>query len=252
MSTEADDTGNVPYSSSKPPEIRELRYDKEKKINYDPNTGEVVNLITWIPTGELYQPEKEPETGAESEPIETEGKEAEPDDNKRAEITDAIIKAKLHTRTEEKLVELAERYDTSIDIIRNIFYDSACAVKFNTAKKIESEVNRTFDRLKFTCHNKFKKREIVTFDDGNSQQLYNMITHVVVKQGKLKSDEVLLEFHIDDRAHNIVDGVFEITSEKVLNFEGFKAAFYKRFHYLPPIQAASKLKPFLQLDNGQY
>ena len=67
MSTEAEGMGNLPYASSKPPEIREMRYDKEKKINYDPKTGEVINPITWIPTGEIYQPEKEPENNAELE-----------------------------------------------------------------------------------------------------------------------------------------------------------------------------------------
>jgi hypothetical protein len=67
MSTEADGTGNLPYSSSKQPETREMRYDKEKKINYDPTTMEIINPITGDPTGEIYQPEKKPETDAELE-----------------------------------------------------------------------------------------------------------------------------------------------------------------------------------------
>jgi len=67
MSTEADGTGNLPYSSSKQPETREMRYDKEKKINYDPATMEIINPITGDPTGEIYQPEKKPETDAELE-----------------------------------------------------------------------------------------------------------------------------------------------------------------------------------------
>jgi hypothetical protein len=207
------------------------------------DSGKKNNYQSWKNFEDTNQPDEGPETSHGNYDASNDS-----DDRKRAEIAEAIIKAKLHAHTEDRLAKLAERYNTSIDIIRDMFYDSACAVKFNTAKKIESEINRTFDRLKFTCHNKFKKREIVTLACGESQRLYDMISRVVVKQGKLKSDEVLLEFHIDDHSNNIVDGVFEITSEKVLNFEGFKAAFYKRFHYLPPIVVFSPKVKFLWDD----
>jgi len=61
MSTEADGTGLLPYSSSKQPETRELRYDPKARKTYDPKTGDVIDPVTGDPTGEIHQPEKEPE-----------------------------------------------------------------------------------------------------------------------------------------------------------------------------------------------
>jgi len=211
MSTEADGTGNLPYSSSKPPEIRELRYDPKARKTYDPATREVINPVTGDPTGELYQPEKEPENNAEFErkeakedsgevdPTKTDETEPESDDSKRAEISEAIRKAKLHTSTDGKIAGLAERYDTSIDTIWDLFYDAACAINFNTAKEINGEINRVIERLKFVCHNKFKKQEIVTLDNAGAQQLYNKIERVVISKGVDLVDIPNWEFWFDDQ-----------------------------------------------------
>ena len=93
------------------------------------------------------------------------------------------MKAKLHLSTEERLAELAESYGTPIDTIRDMFYDCACAINFNTAKDIKGEVKRALEKLHFTCHNKFNKQENVTFGDAGAQFLYGKIERVVISKG---------------------------------------------------------------------
>lgn len=46
------------FTSSKQPEIHKLKYDPETKVNYDPITGEIIDIRTGIPTGEIFKPEE--------------------------------------------------------------------------------------------------------------------------------------------------------------------------------------------------
>ena len=141
---------------------------------------------------------------------ETNGK---PEDGKRAEFAEVIMKAKLHVSTEEKLAELAERYDTPIDTIRDMFYDAACAINFNTTKDIKGEVKRALEKLHFTCHNKFKKHENVTLSDAGAQFLYGKIERVLISKGVDLVDVPNWEFWFDDQ----IDGKKIIIPATALN-----------------------------------
>jgi hypothetical protein len=136
-----------------------------------------------------------------------------PEDGKRGEIAEVIMKAKLHASTEEKLAELAERYGTPIDTMRDMFYNSACAINFNTAKDIKGEVKRALEKLHFTCHNKFKKQENVTLGDAGAQFLYGKIERVVISKGVDLVDVPNWEFWFDDQ----IDGKKIIIPATALN-----------------------------------
>lgn len=159
-------------------------------------------------------------------------------------IKKEIMGMQLPYRITKEFHEVAERYNLQMNVIEDLFYDIACDSKLDSCKSMEDRLDEASNHLAVVCNKKYKRQEVVTFNDPASQQLYDMISRVLVKQGKLKSDEVLLEFHINDGVHDITDGVFEISSEKVLHFEGFKTAFYKRFHYLPHIVVHSRKEQY--------
>ncbi|HZY26219.1 MAG TPA: hypothetical protein VFE71_10355 [Bacteroidales bacterium] len=168
----------------------------------------------WILMTSYHEERKESsEDTGKVEPTKTDETEPESDDTKRAEISEAIRKAKLHTSTEGKIAGFAERYDTPIDTIWDLFYDAACEINFNTAKEINGEVNRVIERLKFVCHNKFKKQEIVTLDNAGAQQLYDKIERVVISKGVDIIDVPNWEFWFDDQ----IDGKKIILPATALN-----------------------------------
>jgi len=128
-----------------------------------------------------------------------------------------------------------ERYNLQLDVIKNIFFDIACDSRLDVCKDMNERLGQASNHLAVVCNQKYKRQEVVTLNDPASQKLYDMITKVVVKTGRVEKDVVLHEYHITDPEHNIIDGVFNISNEKVLSFDSFMTAFHKRFHHLPPL-----------------
>lgn len=177
----------------------------------------------------LHEKDTDEDSKKESEPEPTKT------DEKRIKIREDVMTSKLPSDIAKELQKLGTRYNQSYAEVEKQFYNVACDSKFDSCKDVNERFAQALEPFKVVFSQKYRKQELVTFDDDfGAQTIYDMIDHVVILERTLSNDETIWELYINDKSMGIVDHKISLTAKQMQSFNGFKTVFFNTFHIPAP------------------